>query len=129
VVDGPPHQLVVSHELLNEVTRVLRYPRFQALYRMSDRKLLAYRQYLEAVGQLVELAIPYVAPLRDPADLMVLQTAEVGDADLLVTADPDFYDTEVLRTAKLARSTSATNAWPWPASANTSGNLESNDHP
>lgn len=38
----------------------------------------------------------YVAPLRDPADLAVLQTADWGGADLLVTNDGDFYDPAVI---------------------------------
>jgi putative PIN family toxin of toxin-antitoxin system len=77
--------------------RVLRYPRFHRLYRHSDQELLEYRQFLESVAEIVELNIPYVAPLRDSSDLMVLQTADEGDADLLVSADPDFYDAAVLR--------------------------------
>ena len=35
----------------------------------------------------------YRAPLRDPTDLIVLQTAEQGEADdVLCTLDSDFYD-------------------------------------
>ena len=94
---SPAHKLVVSNELLNEVVRVLRYPRFQFLFGLSEQRLLEYRQYLEAVGHSVELGIPYSAPIRDASDLCVLQTADEGLADLLVTADPDFYDAEVLR--------------------------------
>jgi putative PIN family toxin of toxin-antitoxin system len=94
---GPAHKLLVSNELLTEVVRVLRYPRFQRLFGMSELKLFEYRQYLGTIGQCVELGIPYSASLRDASDLMVLHTAEVGRADLIVTADPDFYDAAVLR--------------------------------
>jgi hypothetical protein len=38
-----------------------------------------------------------VAPIRVPSDLMVLQTADIGRADLLVSADPDSYDAAVRR--------------------------------
>jgi putative PIN family toxin of toxin-antitoxin system len=93
----PAHKLIVSNELLKEVVRVLRYPRFQNIYGLSEQALFDYKQYLETVGECVGLDIPYSAPLRDPSDLMVLQTADVGRADLLVTADPDFYDAAVLR--------------------------------
>lgn len=88
---------MVSNELLSEVIRVLRYPRFQKRYAFSESELLRYRHYLERVAIVITLGPLYVAPLRDPSDLIVLQTAEVGRADLLVTADPDFYDAAVLR--------------------------------
>ena len=38
----------------------------------------------------------YRAPLRDPNDLIVLQTAERGEADILCTDDGDFYDPVIL---------------------------------
>lgn len=38
----------------------------------------------------------YRAPLRDPDDLMVLQTAERGEADVLCTQDDDFHDQTIL---------------------------------
>ena len=38
----------------------------------------------------------YHAPLRDPTDLVVMQTAERGDADILCTHDSDFYEREIL---------------------------------
>ena len=34
--------LILSNEILAEVTRVLRYPRFQALYGLSEEALLGY---------------------------------------------------------------------------------------
>ena len=79
------------------MVRVLRYPRFQRLYGFTDEELLDQRQRLASAADIVELGIVYVAPLRDASDLMVLQTADVGRADLLVSADPDFYDDAVLR--------------------------------
>ena len=38
----------------------------------------------------------YHAPLRDPEDMMVLQTADRGEADILCTQDDDFRDRAVL---------------------------------
>lgn len=34
--------------------------------------------------------------MRDPSDLMVLQTAERGEADILCTHDADFYEPIIL---------------------------------
>ena len=89
------HQLVLSNEILAEVTRVLRYPRFQALYRLSEADLLEYAQFLQSVSHLVILDPQFRAPLRDPTDLIVLQTAEKGEADILCTNDADFYDQKI----------------------------------
>lgn len=122
----PLHHLVLSREILVEVVRVLRYPRFQRIYGHTDQELLEYKQYLESVAELVDLGIPYSAPLRDPSDLMVLPTAEVGRADLIVTADPDFYDAPILRYREARKIDVCTERM---ALARLSGNLESNDHP
>jgi len=90
------HELITSNELLAEVTKVLRYPRFQALYGLSEADLLDYTQLLQSVSQVGILDSSYRAPLRDPNDLIVLQTAERGEADILCTNDGDFYDPTIL---------------------------------
>ena len=70
------HHLILSNEMLAEATRVLRYPRFQELYGLTDADLLDYAQFLQSISHLVALDPQYRAPLRDPNDLIVLQTAE-----------------------------------------------------
>jgi putative PIN family toxin of toxin-antitoxin system len=72
------HHLIASNEILAEVTKVLRYPRFQALYGLKEVDLLEYMQFLQSVSHVVTLDPRYHAPLRDPNDLVVLQTAELG---------------------------------------------------
>ena len=90
------HDLVLSNEILAEVTRVLRYPRFQSLYGLTDSDLFDYTQFLQSLSHIVILDPQYHAPLRDPHDLIVLQTAERGEADILCTHDGDFYDRKIL---------------------------------
>ena len=75
---------------------MLRYPRLQALHRLTDADLLDYAQFLQSVAHIVILDPQYRAPLRDPTDLIVLQTAEHGEADILCTHDADFYDRTIL---------------------------------
>ena len=89
------HRLVLSNEILAEVTKVLRYPRFQHLYGLTDSELLEYVQFLQSVSELIPLDHSYWAPLRDPSDLIVLQTAEREEADILCTKDDDFFDRRV----------------------------------
>jgi putative PIN family toxin of toxin-antitoxin system len=90
------HHIITSNEILAEVTKVLRYPRFQALYGLTESDLLDYTQFLQSVSHAVILDPQYRAPLRDSNDLIVLQTAERGEADILCTHDGDFYDPTIL---------------------------------
>lgn len=90
------HRLVLSNEIIVEVTRVLRYPKLQSLYGLSESDLLEYSQFLQSVSDLVVLESRYNAPLRDPNDLVVLQTADKGEAEALCTSDGDFYDPAVV---------------------------------
>jgi putative PIN family toxin of toxin-antitoxin system len=90
------HDLILSNEMLAEATKVLRYPRFQSLYGLTDADLLDYTQFLQSISHLVALDPQYRAPLRDPNDLIVLQTAERGEADILCTDDGDFFDPTIL---------------------------------
>ncbi len=78
------------------MTKVLRYPRFQDLYGLTEADLLDYTQFLQSVSHVVILDPQYRAPMRDPNDLFVLQTAERGEADILCTQDGDFYDPTTL---------------------------------
>lgn len=90
------HHLITSNEILAEVTKVLRYPKFQAIYGLTESDLLNYSQFLQSVAHIVVLDARYRAPLRDANDLIVLQTAERGEADVLCTNDSDFYDRKIL---------------------------------
>jgi len=89
-----PHTLILSNEIVVEVIRVLRYPKFQLLYGLSESELFEYGQFLQSVADVVVLDSRYSAPLRDANDLAVLQTADRGDA--LCTSDRDFYDPAVI---------------------------------
>jgi len=90
------HSLLLSNELIAETTRVLRYPRLQKLYALTEDELYGYAQFLQNVCQQVVLVQPYHAPLRDPNDLDVMQTAERGDADVLCSNDGDFHDARMI---------------------------------
>lgn len=89
-------RFVFSSFILAEVDRVLRYPRIQALYRMSDAEIREYLALLECIGDLVEVAEGAPVVLRDPDDDPIIYTALVGRADILCTVDNHFYDPNVL---------------------------------
>ena len=86
------HTLLLSNEMIAETVKVLRYPRLQKRFGLTDEELYDYAQFLREVSQIVILSQPYHAPLRDPDDLDVLQTAERGAADVLCSNDKDFHD-------------------------------------
>jgi putative PIN family toxin of toxin-antitoxin system len=90
------HTLLLSNEIIDETVKVLRYPRLQKRFAMTDEELYDYAQFLRQVSQTVILSQPYHAPLRDPNDLDILQTAERGVADVLCTNDKDFHDSTML---------------------------------
>ncbi len=56
VMQDSGSQLILSPYLLAEVDRVLRYPRMQALYHMSDGEIWAYLRDLESYADIVEPA-------------------------------------------------------------------------
>ena len=90
ILDGP-HELVVSDFLLEETARVLRYPRMQALYHLSDMEIA---EHVELIRQRADLVFPVVHEpivLTDPDDDPVIYTAVAGGADVLCTMDRDFY--------------------------------------
>jgi putative PIN family toxin of toxin-antitoxin system len=86
------HTLLLSDEMLSELVRVLRYPRLQAIYHLSDEQIFACVQDLRLAGETVFPNHSLRVPMRDPKDVVVLQTAVAGDADILCTLDSDFFD-------------------------------------
>lgn len=85
------HVLVISNEMLAELTRVLRYSRLQAEHCEDEEAVYDFAGLIRHTGELVPLNILTVAPIRDPADVIVLQTAICGEAKILCTMDRDFY--------------------------------------
>jgi putative PIN family toxin of toxin-antitoxin system len=85
-------RLVISNPMIVEVTRLLRYPRFQSIYGLTEADLLEYAQFLQSIADIVLIAGAYSAPLRDPSDLVVMQTAERGRVDVLCSNDLDFHE-------------------------------------
>jgi putative PIN family toxin of toxin-antitoxin system len=88
------HTILISSEMLVELARVLRYPRVQALYRLSEEQIYEYVQYLRVACEVVRVDQPRNVLMRDPNDIAVLQAAIGGEADVICTLDGDFYDPE-----------------------------------
>jgi len=103
IVEGN-HVLVLSSEILAETSRVLRYPRMRARHRMSDKRIYDYVMFLKSVATMVQPDPILLAPIRDPNDIVVLQTAIAGGAEAICTTDEDFFSSpasEFLQSARI----------------------------
>jgi putative PIN family toxin of toxin-antitoxin system len=90
ILDGD-HALVSSNEILAETSKILRYPRMYARHRMAESRIFDYVMYLRSVAMIVRPDPMLIAPIRDPNDIVVLQTAITGGADAICTTDEDFF--------------------------------------
>jgi putative PIN family toxin of toxin-antitoxin system len=79
------HTLVLSRFILDEVGRVLLYPRIQARYRVTVSEAASFTSRLARVAEMVEPAIIRPIVVSDPDDDAVLYTAADGRADVLCT--------------------------------------------
>ena len=93
---SPEHTLIVSPFLLEEVERVLAYPRLQSLWPLEPAQI---QEYTAALDDFSEMVHPGPAPavvLSDPKDDPVIETALLGRADVLCTLDRHFGHPDVL---------------------------------
>jgi putative PIN family toxin of toxin-antitoxin system len=86
------HRLLLSNEILHELARVLRYPRLQAFYDLPENLVYDYIGFLRHSSEIVSLNPLVTAPIRDVNDVIVMQTAIIGEADILCTKDDDFFE-------------------------------------
>lgn len=99
------HRLVLSNEMLHELARVLRYPRLQEFYGLTEDMVFEYVKLLRRCSENVALDPLVIAPIRDVNDIIVMQTAIIGEADILCTTDEDFFEypaSEYLRKMNIA---------------------------
>jgi len=83
---------VTAPELLEELNRVLRYPRLQRYY--TDEQRTHVVALLMALSEMVELPERIPRICRDPDDDRVIACAIVGNADVIVSGDDDLLALE-----------------------------------
>jgi putative PIN family toxin of toxin-antitoxin system len=104
IVEGE-HRLLLSNEMLHELARVLRYPRLREFYGLTEELVFEYVKYLRRSSEIVTLDPLLNVPIRDVNDIIVVQTAIIGEADVLCTRDEDFFESpasEYLRKMDIA---------------------------
>ena len=87
---SPEHRLVLSNEILFELARVLRFPRLTAIHKQSEDAVYDFTWRLRHVAELVSPDPLMVTPIRDRSDIVIVQAAITGRADVLCTHDRDF---------------------------------------
>lgn len=86
------HRLLISNEMLAELTRVLRYSRLAIDHGEDEEAIYEFTSWLRHSAELVHVNPFTVAPTRDSQDVIVIQTALSGEADILCTMDRDFFE-------------------------------------
>ena len=86
------HRLVLSNEILAETSKVLRDPRMRARHKLPDSEIYEYVLFLQSSATMVRPNPLLIAPIRDPNDIIVLQTAIDGNANVICTKDEDFFN-------------------------------------
>jgi predicted nucleic acid-binding protein len=69
----------------------------QMLYGLSEARIYDYIGFLREVSDVVTLNPLLRIPIRDVNDVVVVQTALIGGADVICTKDEDFYDPGLTR--------------------------------
>ncbi len=78
--------------MLFELAKVLRYPRLMELHGLSEGRIYDYIGFLREAAEIVTPDPLLITPIRDANDAVVLQTAVIGEADILCTRDHDFFE-------------------------------------
>jgi uncharacterized protein len=82
--------LLVCLPLLEELDRVLQYPKFHRYF--NDEARLHFVALIAAVGELVNIPDETPRVVRDPKDDYLIACAVAGDADFIISGDKDMLD-------------------------------------
>lgn len=87
--------VVISPQLLAEISEVLERPRLQAKYQYTSNEIKKYLHLITELAETVQITSS-LKVCRDPDDNMLLETAFIGKATHLVSRDEDITrDTDV----------------------------------
>jgi len=87
---GGRFEPLISNATVDELIRVLNYPKFKLVAEEQHELLADYLPYCRTVT--IPARPPKTPPCRDPWDVPFMQLAIVGKADFIVTGDRDLLD-------------------------------------
>jgi putative PIN family toxin of toxin-antitoxin system len=86
---GAQFELAISEPLLEEIGRVLSYPKIQGRLRWGQDDIARFLLLLRFKADIVDITGEKAGVPRDPGDDPVLATLLAADADCLVSGDTD----------------------------------------
>jgi len=86
---GAQFELAMSEPLLEEIGRVLSYPKIQGRLRWGQDEIARFLLLLRFKADIVDITGEKTGVPRDPGDDPVLATLLAADADCLVSGDSD----------------------------------------
>lgn len=89
------HVLILSPFLLDELARVLRYPRMRPLHSLSDEEIEQFITDLVLVAYVVEPGGASLGISSDRDDDPILAAAYAGQAEVICTRDRHFHEPAV----------------------------------
>jgi len=72
------HTMVLSASVLDEVGRVVHYPRLLKAYALTGIEISRFVAFLSASAHVVEIDETVAPPIRDPDDVHIIRTAVSG---------------------------------------------------
>jgi uncharacterized protein len=90
------HTLVLSVSVLDEVERVLHYPRLIKRFALTETEITQFVAFLTTASEIVEVDEAIMPPIRDPKDIHILRTAIGGRARYVCTLDQHFFESSVV---------------------------------
>lgn len=99
--------LVLSEPLIDEVARVLNYPKIQRRLHWDNATIQRFILLLRFKAETVDIGLAQVQVPSDPADSSVLATLIAGQAEYLITGDQDLlalrHDYPILTPVEFAK--------------------------
>ncbi len=93
----PPHAIIASNFLLDELRRVLNYPRVQRVHGLTPDEVEQYIRDVEAGAEVVDVPVPLPFQVQhDPDDDPIVAAAVFGRIDFLCTRDRHLRRNEVV---------------------------------
>lgn len=94
-VTAPPHVLILSAAILNELARVLDYPRFRKFHKLSGERIGEFIVKLQRAALVLDPSAEEGRVMDDPGDAAVVAVAVDGRANVICTLDRHFYQDKV----------------------------------